>query len=648
MRLLDFLLLLVQYAFARQVNPPLLNQLNKNYEIPVIPNGAACCNCDFEDTRYMSTACGGITTFMTLVQNLMVSRCDIADPCRRMGNDKVPEGQWYDFIVVGAGVAGPVIARRLSDNPWNKVLLIEAGPEEPTMTAIPGLAFNAVNSSLDWNYKTEPTQPYPTACLETGGVCTWPRGKMISGTGGMYGMMYARGHPEIYNKWARDGNVGWAYDEIEHYFQRAENPIDPNMLSGSGRTVPNGPMKIQYYSHKPEFADVMLKAASELGYRTSNLKEYTQTGFMIAPMTVDEGMRGTTSRAYLRPVHDRNNLRVLTNAHVSRILINDYDNKAYGVELLDKNGYKRVIKCNKEVILTAGAIGSPQILLNSGIGPKEHLVKLGIKTYKDLPVGKSLHNHVSVALPLTIRDNAFETMTMDAVNEYLDSRTGSLASTGLTQVTAFLESSYATPGIPDLQVFFDGFSSKCPKLGLNTECTNGAHGTCPNRRDIVARPTVVIAESRGYMQLRSTNPLDPPLLYPNYFTDERDVKILVQGIRKVLRLTETQAMKKWDLRLDPTSHPLCANYHFGTEAYWECYVRATTGPENHQAGTCKMGPVTDPTTVVNPELRVHGIPNIRVADASIFPLVPNANPIAGIMMVAEKAADLISSSWPQP
>ncbi|KAL0130230.1 hypothetical protein PUN28_002071 [Cardiocondyla obscurior] len=608
-----------------------------------------CCSCHFEDTHYMNPVCGDVNSFMTLVQHAILSKCDIADPCRRLGRDEAPnENEWFDFVIVGAGVAGSIIARRLSESSWRRVLLIEAGPEEPSMTAVPGFAFNALNTSLDWNFMTEPTSPHPTACLATGGVCTWPRGKMIAGTGGLHGMMYIRGHPEIYNRWAREGNSGWSYDEISHYFERVENPIDPTILSDKPRSLKErGPMHIQYYPHKPNFADELLTAADELGYRTSKLKEYNQTGFMVAPMTVHNGMRLTSSKAYLRPVYDRKNLRVLTNAQVTKILISPWENKAYGVELVDKNGRKTTVKCDKEIILAAGAIGSPHILLNSGLGPEEDLIKLGIKVYKDLPVGKNLHNHVSVGVPMSIKDVPYKTITMEAVNEYLKSKTGPLSSTGITQVTAFLESSYAVNGVPDIQIFFDGFSSSCSKTGLPNECINGeSQFNCPDRRDIMARPTVVYAESRGSLKLRSTNPLDPPLIYPNYFTNEKDLIVLLEGIKQVSKLIDTRAMKKWDLRLEQTRNPLCSDYHFGTDAFWICQIRAETGPENHQAGTCKLGPNTDPSAVVDSELRVHGISNIRVADASIFPIVPNSNPIAGIMMVAEKAADMINNAWP--
>jgi len=394
--------------------------------------------------------------------------------------------------------------------------------------------------------------------LETGGICTWPRGKMIAGTGGFHGMMYVRGHPEIYNRWAQAGNPGWSYDELNRYFERVENPVDQLILSNKHRSLKEGgPISIQYFPHKPEFADVLLTSASELGYRTSQLKEYNQTGFMIAPMTIENGMRLTTSKAYLRPVSYRKNLQVLTNAQVTKILINPREQKAYGVELVDKNGQKRVVKCGKEVILTAGAIGSPHILMNSGVGPEKDLAELGIKIYKDLPVGQNLQNHVSVAVPMSIRDVPYEIMTMDAVNEYLDSKTGPLASTGVTQVTAFLESNYAINGVPDIQVFFDGFNSICPKTGLPNECIDGRIDDCTDRRPIVARPTVVYAESRGNIKLRSSNPLDPPLIYPNYFTNEKDLMVLLEGIKKVSKLVDTLVMKKWDLRLEQVRSSLC-------------------------------------------------------------------------------------------
>ncbi|KAK0075351.1 hypothetical protein PV325_007007, partial [Microctonus aethiopoides] len=265
-----------------------ISHINKTFACQTLNKNKKC---HFDDTTYKYPACdNSIINIAKTLREMTRNRCDIADPCRRAGVNNVNYDEKYDFIIVGAGVAGPVIARRLADRePWWKILLIEAGPEEPTMTTFPRFAFSAINSSLDWKIKTEPTKPIPTACLETNGICNWPRGKMVSGTGGMYGMMYVRGHPEIYNRWARAGNPGWSYNEIEHYFERAENPAVPGMTSGQilRRTEFGGPVNIDYFPHKPPFVDDLLSAADELGYKTSNLYGTNQTGFMVAPMMID-------------------------------------------------------------------------------------------------------------------------------------------------------------------------------------------------------------------------------------------------------------------------------------------------------------------------------------------------------------------------
>lgn len=382
---------------------------------------------------------------------------------------------------------------------------------------------------------------------------------MVSGTGGMYGMMYVRAHPEIYNRWAKNGNPGWSYEELKPYFERAENPATMEMVTDEPSTQGpiNGPMNIEYFNYEPDFNDDLLKAARELKYKTTYLNGRHRTGFMQAPMMTKDGLRVTTSKAYLRPVSNRRNLRVLTNAFVSKILIDGKYKKAVGVEYIDKSNRRQNVMFRKEVIISAGAIGSPHLLLHSGIGPKSDLKKLGIPLYANLPVGRSLQNHVSVGVPMSIRDEPFESLTEDSLNQFLNNRTGPLASTGLTQMTAFLESTYATPGVPDIQVFFDGFSSKCPKYGQQQECQDDSAKSCGNRRPITIRPTTVVTKSKGYLKLRSDNPHVQPLIYPNYFSELRDLKILVQGVKKILALTNTKAMKNWDLKLERKHHSRC-------------------------------------------------------------------------------------------
>lgn len=260
---------------------------------------------------------------------------------------------------------------------------------------------------------------------------------MISGTSGMNGMMYVRGHPDVYDQWSRQGNPGWSYSEVLPYFERAENPLSNNMVDDQPypRTNEHRPLYLRYFEDKPDIADDLLQAAEELGYKTGPLYGYNRTGFMVAPMMVKDGLRGTTARYYLgEEVKIKNNLQVVTDARVTKVLIDKWSKEAYGVEMMDSTGKKHSMKCNNEVIVSAGTIGSAHILMHSGIGPKKDLEALGIKVLSNLSVGKNLLNDVAVGVRMSIRNESLRTLTMDALNEFVVNRTGPLASTGLTQV----------------------------------------------------------------------------------------------------------------------------------------------------------------------------------------------------------------------
>ncbi|XP_068081556.1 glucose dehydrogenase [FAD, quinone] isoform X2 [Anabrus simplex] len=606
---------------------------------------ADCCSCGFQDPQFLAGKCGAtFTVFMGLINLLLNKQCDIADPCHRLGRDGTTllteDNLEYDFIVVGAGVAGPVVASRLSENPQWKVLLIEAGPEEPTATELPAFSVSAVGTSLDWNYTTVSQKG---ACLSTNGICSWPRGKMVSGTSGMQGMMYTRGHRYIYDLWESLGNDGWGFDSVLPYFIKAEKNKNPSDVD-EGYHGFNGPLVVQQFSYHPPMTEAVVEAAQFLGYRAGDLNGKNQTGVNIAQMMVDDGLRGSTPRMYLRPHYNRSNFQLSINTHVTKVLIDPTTKKAYGVEVLLDNGDTRTIQAKKEVILSAGSIGSPQILLLSGVGPKEDLEDLGISVLSDIPVGRNLHNHVSVALGFLSNDTGHEALTIEAFSEFVRTHRGPMASTGLTQTTAFLKSKYAENDVPDLQVFFDGFNAACSRTGLQEECTDGSLSTC-GRRYINSRPTNVWPLSVGSLKLKSTNPLEYPILDPQYLSVERDVEVLVEGLKMMIEMSKTPALQRWGLELVTTPAAGCENLTFGTDEYFACVVRQHTGPENHQAGSCRMGPVGDQNSVVDPQLRVIGVGNLRVADASIFPRVPNANPTAAIVMVGEKAADMIKETW---
>ncbi|KAJ9596746.1 hypothetical protein L9F63_012232 [Diploptera punctata] len=601
------------------------------------------CGCSFVDTSFLPQICGsGFLMFMGLVEHLLKDQCSISDPCRREGLDYIPTYSHYDFIVVGAGVAGPVVASRLSEiSSWN-VLLIEAGPHEPTITSVPAFAMTARGTVLDWNYQTENTT---LACLSTGGRCKWSRGKMVAGSSGMQGMMYTRPHPAILDIW-NENVTGWSFSDVLPYYIKSENNLNPEMVE-PGYHGFSGPMTVQQFPSRPEMANAVVEAGIELGYRNGDLNGQNQTGGAVAQMMVFEGLRMSTSRAYLRPFYkERDNLKLLVNAQVTKVLIHNDTKKAYGVEYVDTNGVTHTIYAEKEVILSAGAVNSPQLLLLSGIGPKEDLTSVGIEPIVDLPgVGQNLQNHVAGSVSFHINDDSRNTLTLAAVNEFINSRTGNLSSTGITQTTLFMKSKYVTDDVPDLQVFFDGYSSSCSMTGNDGECTGtGLVGSCAQRL-IYARPTNVRPLSRGYLTLKSSNPLDPPLIYPNYLQELQDVDVLVDGLKLCLQMANTTAMQKYNLELNVNPVSGCENYTFASDEYFACSVRMATGAENHQAGTCKMGAATDQTSVVDNELKVHGVSNIRVIDASIFPVNPNSNPTSVIIMAAEKISDVIKASW---
>ncbi|XP_069669075.1 glucose dehydrogenase [FAD, quinone]-like [Periplaneta americana] len=603
------------------------------------------CQCEFVDTPYLSGVCGAnFVLFMSLVEYLVKSHCDIVDPCRRPGVADPPDvaENNYDFIVVGAGVAGPVVTSRLSEVADWRVLLLEAGPNEPTLTSVPSLSTSAIGTSLDWRYKTEPSS---LACLSSNGVCNWPRGKMVSGSSGMEGSMYTRPHPSILDQWGAN-NTGWSYNETLPYFIKSENNLNPELVEKSYHGF-DGPLTVQQYPSRPAMADNVVQAGVQMGYRNGDLNGQNQTGVAVAQMMVYQGMRASTARMYLRPyTGTRENLKVGINSHVTKVLINHSTKKAYGVEYLDKDGIKQVAYAHKEVILSAGAVNSPQLLLLSGVGPSEDLVPLDIDVVVNLPgVGKNLQNHVATSIGFYIDEAASDSLTLEAVREFTANRTGNLTSTGLTQTTLFMKSKYAQPDVPDLQVFFNGYTASCSRTGAAEECeVTGALENC-GKRYIAARPTNVLPLSRGYLTLRSSNPLDPPLIYPRYLQAQRDVDVLVDGLKLAIQLTKQPALQKYGFTMDTTPVAGCDSYTFASDEYFSCAIRMKTGPENHQAGSCKMGPASDVNAVVDNELRVHGVSNIRVVDASFFPINPNSNPTSVIVMAAEKASDLIKAAW---
>lgn len=468
---------------------------------------------------------------------------------------------------------------------------------------------------------------------------------MLGGTSAINGMMYIRGSRTDYDNWARSGNYGWSYDEVMPYFLKSENNLQLNSMD-RGFHRAGGPLTVTEFPYHPPMSRAIVEAAAELGYPTRDLNGKKHTGFMIAQTTSRNGSRLSTAKAFLRPAKDRPNLHILLNTTATRVLVNPKTKTAYGVEVM-ADGLLKEIFVRNEVILSGGAVNSPQLLLLSGIGPKEDLKEVGVPLIHHLPsVGRNLHNHVAFFLNFYLNENSTTHLNWATAMEYLLFRDGLMSGTGISEVTGFINTKLAnsTDDHPDVQYFFGGYLADCSKTGQVGETLlneDGAEG----RRIINIIPAVLHPKSRGYLKLRDSDPLSHPAIYGKYLTHPDDVTRLIEGIRFGIKLTETKALKKYGFELDTKPIPGCESHSFGSDEYWECAVRRKTGPENHQGGSCKMAPIGDPTACVDPELKVVGIERLRVIDASIMPTITSGNTNAPVIMIAEKGADMIKHRW---
>lgn len=582
--------------------------------------------------------------FMGLLEVFIRSQCDLEDPCGRPESRSVPD-PIYDFIVVGGGSSGAVVASRLSEIPHWRVLLIEAGVDEPTGTQVPSMFLNFVGSDIDWSYRTEPEEH---ACLnEAGRMCSWPRGKVIGGTSVMNGMMYIRGSRRDYDDWAALGNTGWSYQDVLPYFLKSEDNQQPHLMDHGYHGV-GGYLTVNQFPYHPPLSHAILQAGREMGYEVRDLNGVSRTGFAIAQTTSRNGSRLSTAKAFLRPVKHRHNLHIMLNTTVAKVLVNETTKEAYGVVVIrgGHSGMNEVILARNEIIISGGAVNSPQILMLSGIGPKEDLKSVGIPVIVDLPgVGRNLHNHVAYFVNFLINDTDTQALNWATAMEYLLFRDGLMSGTGISEVTALLNSKYNNPDDdnPDLQFFFGGFLANCARTGQVGERVNSNNTNAQRPVNII--PAVLHPMSRGYLTLRNADPLAHPKIVANYLSQPADIATLVDGIKIAIAMSQTPSLQRYGFRLDETPVPGCENITFGCDAYWDCAVRRQTGPENHQAGTCRMGPAGDHGAVVDPELRVYGVDRLRVIDASVMPKVTSGNTNAPAIMIAEKGVDMIKSTW---
>jgi len=526
-------------------------------------------------------------------------------------------GETFDYVIVGAGSAGCVLANRLSADRAKRVLLLEAGGRDwyPWIHIPVGYFKTIHNPMTDWCYATEPDPGLGGRSLQ------WPRGRVLGGSSSINGLLYIRGQHEDFDQWRQMGNAGWGYDDVLPYFRRSED----QERGADDYHGAEGPLAVSNIRDTRTICDSVIDAAVEVGLpRRDDFNGAEQEGAGYFQLTARKGLRCSTAVGYLKPARGRDNLKIETHALARKLLVED--GRCVGLSYTVR-GQPREVRCGHEVILSAGAIGSPQILMLSGIGPGDHLRETGIEVVHDLPgVGGNLQDHLQIRLiygtkkPITMNDdlrNPLKKMMMGI--EYGLRRTGPL-SMGASQVCIFART---RPDLqtPDIQFHVQLWSADSPGEGTH-KFSAFTMSVCQLR-----------PESRGRIELKTSNPDDHPAIHPNYLSTELDRRTAIDSIKFTRRLIEATALKPHvseEIRPGPAAQT--------DEQILEA-ARALSQTIYHPVGTCKMGP--DPMAVVDARLRVHGLEGLRVVDASIMPTLTSGNTNAPAIMIGEKASDMI-------